>query len=233
MSGFPVARPLRLGSLADRSFSIFVGQFPHLLRSCRSYFLTFFVCLAGLLWVLPHLPRQLPVALAVWVWLCVCLPLWQWSLRGVHGAGRISPAGVLLMMPLNLLGAPFFLSLVFAIQAGEGLGWKAAGRRSRQILRQHGSLVVGLLASWLAFPYLLANLFEFLVQGCLPFLWGVFDVSLDIKSWVKPCVWAVQCLLASLVMPGFELSLRLLREEYASCREGGELLAALEQEYGS
>lgn len=233
MSAFPTARTLRFGTLADRSFSLFVLRLPEIVGNCRLYFLTFFACLALFLWILPQLPVKVPQGLALWIWVCLCLPLWQWTLRRLHGTGRINPLGLLLMMPLNVLGAPFFLSLVFAIQAGEGLGWKAAARRSSRMLRDHGSLVVGLLAAWLTLPYLLANLFEFFVQGCLPYVWGVFDVSLDIKGWVKPCVWAVQCLLAALVMPGFELSLALLRQEYAACREGGELLAALEQEYGS
>ena len=228
---FPTPRPLRFGVLADRSLSLFVRQFPAIWATSRVYLTTFCICLALLLLIMPLLSSLVPTALIVWVWLCVCMPLWQWAIRRT----RPNFWGLLGMMVLNLLGVPFFrvYALVFAVQAEHGLCWSLAWQRSRAILREHGSIVVGLLAVWLTLPLLLARSLEYLVQSCLPWLWGVFDVSVDIQVWAQPVLLASQCLLAAWVMIGFELSLGLLCQDYARCREGGELWAALDQEYGS
>lgn len=228
---FPIARPVRFGPLADRSFTLFIRQFPTIMRNSRSYFVAFWISQAIFLWLLPRLPAALPLPLAIWLAVGLCLPLWQWTLRSLHGSGPVQPLFLAALVPTNWLGALAFSNLTFALEAGEGLHWKSAIQRSQQILREYRTLVLGLLAAWLAFPWLLAELFKFLVQGCMPYIWGVFDVSLDIKAWSEPCIGAVQCLLASLVLPGFHFALQLFLQEYAGCREGGELLAALEQEY--
>lgn len=228
---FPTPQPLRFGVLADRSLSLFFRQFPAIWAKSRVYLTTFCISMALLLFILPRVSSTVPTALIVWVWLCVCMPLWQWAIR----RSRPNLLGLLGMMLLNLLGLPFFrvYALVFAVQAEQGLGWRSAWQRSRAILQEHGSIVVGLLAVWLTLPFLLARSLEYMVQSCLPWIWGVFDVSVDIQVWAYPVLLASQCLLAAWVMIGFELSLGLLCQEYARCREGSELSAALEREYGS
>jgi len=236
----PAPRALRFGPLADQSFALFTRQFFLILDCSRVYFSTFWICLALLLLALPKLSGQIPPALLIGVWVCLCVPLWQWTLRPLGRFFRSGPESstnfwiVPPLMVLNLVPWLFFrrFALVFTLQSVEGLDWKAAAHRSRTILRERGSFVVGLLAAWLTLPWLLAESLKFLVESCLPWIWGVFDFSVDIQLWAQPALLASRCVLASLVMPGFELSLGLLCQEYAHCREGTELLAALEQEYG-
>lgn len=236
---FPLARPLRFGPLADRAFSLFVSRFPTILRLSQKYLIAFWACLLLLVKLLPE--ARISTPLALYLWICVCLPLWQILLRPLQSIfqpgqrpGRISLVYLVGIMLSNLLVIPFFrfYALAFCLWAG-GLNWREADQRSRKILLEHGQIVVGLLAAWMAFPYLLARLFEYVVQSCLPWIWGVFDVSVDIQVWAQPCITASQWLLAALVLPGFELSLGLLCQEYAAVREGGELSVALEKEFGS
>jgi hypothetical protein len=239
---FPVARPLRFGPLADRAFSLFTKRFPTVVWLSRDYLVLFWASLSLFYCFLPVINLVMSTPLAFYIWICLCLPLWQLRLGPLQTIfhsrqkpGRLSPGYLLGLMLSNLLILPFFrfYALAFCLRAGEGLNWRQADQRSRKILLDHGQIVVGLLAAWVTLAYLLARLFEYLVQSCLPWIWGVFDVSVDIQVWAEPCTTASLWLLAALVLPGFELSLGLLCQEYAAVREGGELTAALEQEYGT
>ena len=239
---FPAARPLRFGCLADRAFSLFVNHFPTVVWLSRDYLVLFWLCLTLFYAFLPEISASIPSPLAIYIWICLCLPFWQWRLAPLQAIfhpgqrpGRISLTYLLGQMLSNLLLLPFFrfYALAFCLRAGEGLNWRQADQRSRQILLEHGQIVVGLLAAWLAFPYLVARLFEYVVQSCLPWIWGVFDLTVDIQVWAQPCISASMWILAALVLPGFELSLGLLCKEYAAYREGGQLSAALDQEYGA